>query len=610
MRGDMLCGRFLWETGMKKGIFNRMVVQRQMFSRILLICFVPVILSGALLITKSTKRLYNHDGDMLEQENIRVRSIVLDLSMNLEAIARSFVLDDQMTEVLTQQYPDRAACRRKLDSFHELTSAMDNQPSISDIEVYTNNGTISYPDFTFLSGKLCQTRWYKTLTVTRNLMWVTSKAPAGSLSDYQLALYCYLPLPLQNDFAILKITVSENYLRNRLQNAYMPTAIRIQSKHCFYNEGQVTETSLPFLKSDAQASSKNRMGRGRIGDQTCFLYQSELSPDSDDNAFCILTYSTQACSEFAQQTAMYVTLFLLTLLIPGVLLYMYTAYFSSRISILRDAMRKASHGDYDIIARSRGNDELSETFRDMKMLIDHTKANEKKIYQALLREQALINQKQLLENQQQKMELRVLASQMNPHFLYNTLESIRMRAILNDDRDTAEAIQLLGQYFHYALESVSRPETTLEHELCYMQLYLRIQKFRFKDRVNYSVTTGQDLQPEKVVVPVFLLQPVVENAVIHGLKDVVEAGLVAVSVKKEAKELMIRIRDNGCGIGPEKLASLNEQLRKGGPATKHIGLTNIATRIRLLYGKNYGLFVESTSDEGTLVTIRLPYKEQ
>lgn len=142
-------------------------------------------------------------------------------------------------------------------------------------------------------------------------------------------------------------------------------------------------------------------------------------------------------------------------------------------------MHKASTEDYDIIPTFRGQDELSEAFADLQTMVQMIKEKDAKMYEAK------INEKELL-NEQQVMEFKMLANQINPHFLYNTLESIRMKAFTAGDREVATAIKLLGKSMRYVLENTGTVFTTLDKELNYIETYIMIQRLRFGERVNYS----------------------------------------------------------------------------------------------------------------------------
>ena len=209
-------------------------------------------------------------------------------------------------------------------------------------------------------------------------------------------------------------------------------------------------------------------------------------------------------------------IFILTLLfsvgISALIISLYSKYFSARIQTLRLAMHKVSHNDYEIVHSMQGDDELTATFTDLTTMVTKLKETEAKIYEAKINEQEL-------HNQQQQMELKLLANQINPHFLYNTLETIRMKAFAEGNREVATAIKLLGKSMRYVLNNTKTTATTLDKEIDYIRTYLSIQKIRFGSRLGYTIRIEEGFQTENYQILPLLIQPIVENAFSHGLRD-------------------------------------------------------------------------------------------
>lgn len=201
----------------------------------------------------------------------------------------------------------------------------------------------------------------------------------------------------------------------------------------------------------------------------------------------------------------------------------------------------------------------------------------------------------------------MLSSQINPHFLYNTLETIRMRSIKAGCLEVANAIKLLGKSMRYVLQNTATSFTTLQKELDYIQTYLAIQKLRFHDRVNYSLKIRTPMDLEEYSIFPLLLQPVVENAVLHGLEEVEENGRIIIHILTQENNLHIVIFDNGRGMTLEEIDHMQQNMRNHPEdSSKSIGLFNIYHRIQLYYGDTYGIRVQSKPGFGTAVTLILP----
>ncbi|MGM9616906.1 sensor histidine kinase, partial [Butyricicoccus sp.] len=291
----------------------------------------------------------------------------------------------------------------------------------------------------------------------------------------------------------------------------------------------------------------------------------------------------------------------ISIVFSSAIILIFSTYLSRRITTLKEAMHQARLGDYNIIDSMRGTDELQDTFQDLKATVEMIRENESRYYAEQLARQQLINR-------QQQMEFKMLASQINPHFLYNTLETIRMQALANGNRDVATSIKLLGKSMHYVLENTGTDFTTLSKELDYIRTYLTIQQIRFGDRVNFSIQIQDNLDPEQYHILPLLLQPIVENSIVHGLENMGENGRIIISASADSSFLILTVQDNGCGMSPDELNRLTEHMQDAeGFHGTSIGLYNIFQRIRLCYGENGDMVIESKPQQGTRITLRLPH---
>lgn len=201
----------------------------------------------------------------------------------------------------------------------------------------------------------------------------------------------------------------------------------------------------------------------------------------------------------------------------------------------------------------------------------------------------------------------MLSSQINPHFLYNTLESIRMRAIKAGNREVATAIKMLGKSMRYILENTTTSFTTLAKELDYIETYLTIQKLRFHDKINYSLKSNTEFDLDEYQIMPLLLQPIVENAILHGLEEMEQNGKIIIHINQEEDILYIHIFDNGCGMTPDEIQNMKNNIyHHPKESSKSIGLYNIYQRIQLCYGKPFGLQIKSKKKCGTLITLVIP----
>ena len=212
---------------------------------------------------------------------------------------------------------------------------------------------------------------------------------------------------------------------------------------------------------------------------------------------------------------------------------------------------------------------------------------------------------------EQKMSMLYLKSQVNPHFLYNTLDTIRIQAQLNGDKTVADLLMRLVDFFRLSVK-VDRPLVTLDDEMELLEAYMELMCCRYPD-LNCEYDIDPDLGGARV--PNFILQPIVENSLLHGLKNKGYRGGVEISAQKTAGSRMeICVRDTGSGFAEGKKAAIDEMLQsyaKQPPKLtgNSIGILNVQKRIKLLCGREYGLFYTENIDGGVTAHILLPLKE-
>ena len=208
------------------------------------------------------------------------------------------------------------------------------------------------------------------------------------------------------------------------------------------------------------------------------------------------------------------------------------------------------------------------------------------------------------EGQKRRSELEVLQSQINPHFLYNTLDSVIWMTESGQQAEAITMVTSLARFFRISL-SKGKNIIPLSDELDHARHYMNIQQIRYKNKFVTRIEAGPGT--EGLYTLKLIVQPILENAIYHGMPGVEDDGEITVSAYREGEDLMIDVRDNGLGMRPDVAASLLDEdrpeIRTSGSGT---GVRNVHQRVRLTFGERYGLTVLSEPDEGTLVRIRLP----
>ncbi|MBB6623221.1 sensor histidine kinase [Clostridium gasigenes] len=282
---------------------------------------------------------------------------------------------------------------------------------------------------------------------------------------------------------------------------------------------------------------------------------------------------------------------LLFIIVEGVL-YIKLKKLSDRTDTLLLAMERVKNGELNIpIPITNENDEInyiSQNFNDMcKKLNEH------------------IEKSYLAELNQKSAEMVALQNQINPHFLYNTLESIRMKAICNGDKEVGKMLYILAFLFRRQLKE--KNIITIRSELEYCEKYLEIFKFRYDEKFEYTINCDEQLLNKEIIK--FTIQPLIENYFVHGIRLENDNNKLSIEIRIENKDIVIWINDNGAGIDEEKIKSINEMLKTRINFGESIGLLNAHERIVIKYGKDYGIKLINNKNKGVMVVIKIPCKE-
>lgn len=214
---------------------------------------------------------------------------------------------------------------------------------------------------------------------------------------------------------------------------------------------------------------------------------------------------------------------------------------------------------------------------------------------------------------EEKMKYAELQNQINPHFLYNTLENIRAKAILDDNRDIADMTEALSRYFRYNI-SKDNDIVKLAQELENIETYVKIQQYRFRDRFEFRIFNHDRTDAVyHCKIPKLTLQPIVENAIFHGMENKINQGHIYVHIDLSGHHVAVIVSDDGVGMDAATLERLKDKLRAAGARRDWqdnngdgIAMANINARLKLLYGPEYGLAVSSIENVGTQVELMLP----
>lgn len=335
--------------------------------------------------------------------------------------------------------------------------------------------------------------------------------------------------------------------------------------------------------------SENRM---KTKDGTYILVNVPLS-DTGWTIYAVIPYY----SVTANSRDMMITFFwlcIVCMLIIVAVTFIISGSFTKPVLTLQQAMKKVSEGDLTVRVLEERYDEFGDLNLGFNQLMDKLDALISDVAEAQIRKDAA--------------EYQMLQSQINPHFLYNTLDTIRMMAVLEDNETIADAILHLSTLFRYHTKQSNRL-VSIDEELKQIQNYLYLQKIRFQD--NLEVAYQIEKETLQYRMPKILLQPILENSFSHGFHNMTGPYRIQITISKEVDSILFVIKDNGLGMSRETLEYLQENLTTFREDEEHgIGLYNVNKRLHLYFPDTPGLAVASTEGKGTTVSFIIPLLHQ
>lgn len=269
-----------------------------------------------------------------------------------------------------------------------------------------------------------------------------------------------------------------------------------------------------------------------------------------------------------------------------------SAFVAKRITkpllVLKNTMKQVEQGDFHIQVPVTGKDEIGSLSESFNKMTEQIRDLINVVYKSQIREK--------------EAQLKALHSQINPHFLYNTLDSISAIAVIHDVPLISNMSKMLADLFRYSI-SHGEKMVTLREELDQVTRYLEIQKIRYDNKFELVIDLDEGL--DQYAIPKLSIQPIVENAIYHGLELRSDHGRISITARSIAEVVLIKVHDNGVGIPLDQLQRIQAAL-DAKSNEDHLGLVNVMERIQLHYGASYGIEITSEEGVGTTVVFKLP----
>ena len=545
-----------------------------------------------------------------QAEELSVFSSSIRESMTvLDNVARLLCSNDEILKLTTRQYKNKT---QFYSDYRKANTVMEDyinfyEQDISSINLFLDNPTVDTYDLnrinnlSYFKQSVRTQTWYKeTVDCVDEGYWYFGATSGDNEKDQTMQIS--RAVRDDNDDVVGIVVIQIQYDKVTLNEQRQDTAILYDDY--YWISGNCSSLDYPFLKEEIQKINKSRVTKQiSYGVEEYLISYERLQMDGSDDYYSVVSVQNyqDIMAEVNQISMQAFIPEIIGMIVSALLIFAFAASYSNRMFQLRVQMHRVAQGEYDEVERIEGNDEIGELYTELEQMMQDIRL----LMSNVVDEQV---QKEKLHTKQKEVEFKMLASQINPHFLYNTLETIRMKAVVNHQPEIVELVKMLAKTMRYNIQVTDRL-VTLKEELQMVEYYLKIQEYRFGDRITSELTIDPDVDMKARILPL-TLQPFVENAFVHGLEEKACDARLVIHVYKKKDDIFIEIRDNGKGMDYYELGHLRKIMKDEQGDDNHIGVRNVNQRIRLLFGGEYGVEVDSEKNVGTKVVIHIPYQTE
>lgn len=591
-----------WKRGLRN-ILDRILGTKLRY-RMLILYFaggvLPSILIGSYLIRGTNKELIERAKTAEITEMQMACRQTREILTTVSRASKLFLFNEKLEKIAFEQYDDyqemvddyRAAYMEFLD-YGQFYNSL-----ISEFKVYLENEKMKgNSQFVKVNDEIKEQQWYRDVVEKEGGVCWQYISDTSNKSEI-LALTRLLKTKKRENVGVLVMYIQSNRLTEIINEREYDTMIVLNGHDVVAGrkKNQITFDQISSMVPDKEEEicQKIVIVDGEEYVMTCVSIDM---PEASDYIQMVSLHSFKDILEDTdRQNRKSVYFFLAGIVGSLFMIAVFSWSFSKRVECFRSQMQKAASGNFELEKQLGGKDEISELYDYLGTMIWNMQKLLSEIYQEKLHAERL-------KREQREAEFKMLTSQINPHFLYNTLEIIRMKAHMNQQYEIEELVKMLAKILRKNIQAGNQ-EVSIQTEIELVSCYLRIQQYRFGERIQYQIDVDPELQQHKILP--LVLQPIVENSIVHGLEVKEGVGHIHISISQKEKMIKIVIEDDGVGMTEEKLIRLQKDMNKKNQEGSHIGVGNVHQRVQLRYGGEYGIKISSADGVGTRVEIVLP----
>ncbi|MFU0826756.1 MAG: HAMP domain-containing protein [Lachnoclostridium sp.] len=468
-----------------------------------------------------------------------------------------------------------------------------NNGMLNKIEIFTDNDSIINGGNISNIKIIKNTEWYKAFMESGQDIFLyvyydqSKKLIAGSGPSRIISIIRKLNNFNYKREKILKVDIDYNVMQQDVLNEKTDAKIYVR------NQDYVLFSNLPY-----QNSLKSYLPAASLNTEEVTMTKS-FKVGKQDWEILIWAENTPFLTVIFKQKEL-ILLVVLNIIIPSLLIYYVGISISKRLSLVVDSMNKVKKEQFEVIDYVEGEDEIGNLIHSYNLMVLKIRNLIEVVFKGK-------EEKQALELAKKQAELNAVQSQVNPHFLFNTLEAIRMRSLLKGESETADIIGELAILFRSSMDWRSE-YISIKEEMSFVEKYINIQKYRFGDKITYHHYIMKECLAYKI--PKLAISTFIENAFVHGIEMAVNNGIISVTITKNSDYLFIEISDNGKGFQPEKLAEIKNMIKCADSnmlyEAKSTGMLNAFLRLKMFTEGNIEFEVDSELENGTDILIKLP----
>lgn len=563
--------------------------------------FIPIVSINAIFYIRISDNLYEQEVQHIKLSMDRISENISAYIEDIITISHILHVDRTLYEGIERQYPsffDFFIAYEDVLSF-TLNKYFPVFPHMENITIYTDNHTIgSAGVFRLLTDESQSLDWYLTL----------KEQPHKLLMHFSFMPDHFAPNVIRRRLSLIRrlnhfpahFYRTEKFLRIDLRFSVFDEVLKDENLYGTFfvlnDQNEVMYSNDPAYMGYSTSYVHN-FEEIEFDPETTILFKNferfirewriaiALPPDA---FYAILREARWFVVYLALANLLFCTFVIFTL----------SKSLTNRLVDLTDHIQNLKDDNLNELSCNEGKDEIGRLIVTFNNMIKKMQMLIYDVYQSNI-------QKKNLQIERKQAQVNALQSQINPHFLFNSLETIRMRSLLKNETETADIIKSLSKTFRQLLHW-SNDLISIEEEIGFIEDFLKIQKYRFGDRFTYSINL--DEKTRLLNIPKMTIQPFVENGCVHGIEKSKNPGVLEIEIESMDNFMQIQISDNGKGMDKNTLDNLMENIKNESYEGKSIGIKNVYARLKLFYKDDFSFRIESEINEGTKVLLHIPLK--